>query len=175
MGLTADGDVSVASSSDVSVGGRTVRVSSAEDVDVTSGSDLRLSSGGEIEVVSGSGVVGRVVDSVEIVAGGVSLSSGSSMDVVGGDMSMSSDGSVTGYATGGRRLVHHLPVALCLAMRLVRLVALDLWLWAVTFSWDLAALAARRSVTACLCLAGLWLWRAHLAWWALVVRGGEWF
>ena len=101
MGLTADGDVSVASSSDVSVGGRTMRVSSAEDVDVTSGSDLRLSSGGEIEVVSGSGVVGRVVDSVEMVAGGVSLSSGSSMDVVGGDMSMSSDGSVTGYATGG--------------------------------------------------------------------------
>ena len=68
---------------------------------MTSGSDLRLSSGGEIEVVSGSGVVGRVVDSVEVVAGGVSLSSGSSMDVVGGDMSMSSDGSVTGYATGG--------------------------------------------------------------------------
>ena len=101
VGLTADGDVSVASSSDVSVGGRTVRVSSAEDVDVTSGSDLRLSSGGEIEVVSGSGVVGRVADSVEMVAGGVSLSSGSSMDVVGGDMSMSSDGSVTGYATGG--------------------------------------------------------------------------
>ena len=34
VGLTADGDV-WHSSSDVSVGGRTVRVSSAEDVDVT--------------------------------------------------------------------------------------------------------------------------------------------
>ena len=32
------------------------------------GSDLRLSSGGEIEVVSGSGVVGRVGESVDIVA-----------------------------------------------------------------------------------------------------------
>ena len=40
-----DGTLSVASSSDVSVGGRTVRVSSAEDVGVTSGADLRLSSG----------------------------------------------------------------------------------------------------------------------------------
>ena len=42
-------------------------------------------------------------------------------------------------------------------------IALQIW------RWSLVALAALRSVTACRCLVGLWLWRAHLAWWALVV------
>ena len=44
--------------------------------------NVRLTSGGELEVVSGSGLSVASAESVDIVAGSVSVSSGSSMEVV---------------------------------------------------------------------------------------------
>ena len=137
--------------------GRTVRVPSAEDVGVTSGADLRLSSGGEIEVVSGSGVVGRVGESVDIVAGGVSkLSSGSRWRWWAADMSVSSGG----WRMATRLEEHELGASSaswewCLVMHSGMIGgAGSRGCWRRRGAWSRAALAALRSVTACRCLAG---------------------
>jgi len=55
-------------------------------------------------VVSGTDVVGHVGERLEVIAGGVGLSSASSVEVTGGDMSVSSDGSMTGFASGSVEL-----------------------------------------------------------------------
>ena len=61
---------------------------------------MRVSSGEDVELVSGGDVVGRVGETVDIVAGEVQVSAAGGVGVTGGDMALSSFGDVAGYATG---------------------------------------------------------------------------
>ena len=69
-------------------------------VEIVAESKIRAQSVGDIEFASGGALVGRLMDTVDMVAGGLSFQSLGGMSVVGGDADLAAAGDVTAVASG---------------------------------------------------------------------------
>ena len=94
--FVSTGALDIQSAEDVSVGGKAMRVSSEEGIELSAGTDVSIGAGDDLELHAAGRLSGRVAQGIDVVADSMQTQSAQSIDVAVGDgVTLSSGGDIS--------------------------------------------------------------------------------